>query len=293
MHTPQYDPDSGDGSSALGDPIAQIRPVVGRNRRRIAPETVLGANAYARPTDILERSNWNVNPVIELAGDITEIQYDYNVLVNLAGAGESADLVHELGRNDQTKYQSVDDVGPNQKVFGYDPILTPGNPVLSVPNWVLGFAIQWTLASTTTNVGTFEMSVDAIGWTGMSGQVLDRRGCDFRTSPLNAGGDDFSPGTLAPNSGIFAMLFAQRQAPNDTPLGTPPARGGMNLAIPQPAFMAGFDEETGVVPGQVRVTLGPTIFPLWSGTMYLLTAASPWTAMVRKAIGLDTYAPRR
>jgi hypothetical protein len=289
QHTPQYDPDSGDGSDMLGDPIAQIRPSSKRRKRRISPELVTQSNAFERPTALLRSTRDEINPVIELAGDITENSSDYNVLYDVGALRIAADFVHIAGRNDQNRYASVDDLPNLQKVFGYDPVLTPGNPVFSTPNWVLGFALQWTV-SNVVNVGTFDMTVDATGWTAEAGQVLDRQGCDFRTSPFNAGGDDFSAGTLAPNSGVFAMLFAQRQAPTNTPLGVPPVRGGMNLAIPQPAYMAPFDEGAGIVPGQVRVTLPASVFGDWSGTLHLLTAASPWTAMVRKATGVDTYA---
>jgi hypothetical protein len=228
---------------------------------------------------------------------------DYNAIANYGYVRSALQAMDQLGRNDQDPQAGDDSATPGTYLI----------PVPLGPNFIIGFAIEWSLQLQA--AATFSLEVVTSGWKNASLAPVDR---SFSLRMANGGGGD---NRSLISGGIFAFPFAQRldattsagwvdsaaYAPN--PRATQ-AKGGMNVAIAQCAKLLPYSTEGYVtsdaatltvqnfVPGasyetlndipQLTVIVPAALSDYFSVTARPLTVAAPYTAMYRRALLLDT-----
>jgi hypothetical protein len=276
-------------TSLLADPMTTIMTPFSAHRGALRPpERVLSINGSVRPALLARTGTMQMEAIIEIGGNITPVSFDYTQIFDIAAARVAFNHMHVRGRNDPRPYKGTSIDVSFTKRFGWNPT-NPAAPGFSQSNLFVGFAVKWTVAANNTGIGTFQQTVNTYNCFGEFGQPLNRS-VEFQTAPSNRGGDDNNYTTPAPTSGTFALLFAQRLEATDTPgYGDPLRPGAMSLAIPQLMYLDDSTPSALNPKPTIEIIVDEAVYPYYSADVFMLTSAAYYTAMTRKACGVDIY----
>lgn len=256
---------------------------IGYNRT-IQPEALMGDYPPGAPLPTQDKSRL-LHPFVSWQGDVQIQVVDYNVVGPVGQGRASLKSLFALGRNDQNVYTMVPDpLAPNEFVTGRGVVAgPPPEPQFSAPNLVLGVILDWGVNLLTW--APFSFRIRCQNWFGPFGaQRLDRDITVYVDSKTSNGSSILIP-------------FAQRLTgatvqvgPAPIPAITPAGLGAMSMGVVQPAEL-GQQTIDPPSPDYSAVRVGPlpgAIAAAFSGSVRLMTAASPATALYARLEGLQT-----